>query len=157
MASTVNDLKAIRERKVFSQVEFGTPQFDQLLDLRTRLLRIPLSIEFHVKDIQQEWAEYHFGLYTMKHELLACLSMKRISFEEVKMRQVAVEVEQQGKGYGQKLVKEVEQWCRNEGFAKISLHARDTAVPFYDKMNYKTVGDEFFEVNIAHYKMEKAL
>jgi predicted GNAT family N-acyltransferase len=37
------------------------------------------------------------------------------------------------------------------------MHARKTAVGFYEKLGYKRIGNEFLEVTIPHYAMEKAL
>jgi predicted GNAT family N-acyltransferase len=39
----------------------------------------------------------------------------------------------------------------------MTLHARSTAVPFYAKLGYECVGDEFIEVTIPHWEMRKAL
>jgi predicted GNAT family N-acyltransferase len=43
------------------------------------------------------------------------------------------------------------------GFARMVLHARETAVPFYKVLEYNIVGDRFEEVGIPHFRMEKAL
>ncbi|MEO8175011.1 MAG: GNAT family N-acetyltransferase [Sediminibacterium sp.] len=37
------------------------------------------------------------------------------------------------------------------------MHARESAVGFYEKHGYKVVGDEFVEVTIPHFIMEKEL
>ena len=37
------------------------------------------------------------------------------------------------------------------------MHARDTAVPFYEKLGYLCCGEPFEEVGIAHIKMQKQL
>jgi predicted GNAT family N-acyltransferase len=37
------------------------------------------------------------------------------------------------------------------------LHARDTAVPFYEALGYEAFDDPFVEVAIPHRKMRKAL
>ena len=37
------------------------------------------------------------------------------------------------------------------------LHARETAVGFYEKLGYKTSGDKFIEVTIPHFPMQKEL
>jgi predicted GNAT family N-acyltransferase len=37
------------------------------------------------------------------------------------------------------------------------LHARETAVPFYNALGYNSVGAQFEEVGIPHFRMEKAL
>jgi predicted GNAT family N-acyltransferase len=37
------------------------------------------------------------------------------------------------------------------------MHARQTAVGFYQKLGYSITGEPFEEVTIPHYIMEKAL
>jgi hypothetical protein len=37
------------------------------------------------------------------------------------------------------------------------MHARKTALGFYEKLGYSRQGEEFTEVTIPHYIMEKAL
>jgi predicted GNAT family N-acyltransferase len=38
-----------------------------------------------------------------------------------------------------------------------SLHARKTAIGFYEKLAYAVVGGEFTEVGVAHVKMIKRI
>jgi predicted GNAT family N-acyltransferase len=38
---------------------------------------------------------------------------------------------------------------------KIYLHAQTTAIDFYQKYGFQSVGDLFYECEIPHYKMEK--
>ena len=73
------------------------------------------------------------------------------------MRQVAVAENRQKQGIGQRLVAYSETWAQRNAFEKMTLHARETAVPFYLKLGYTTVGERFFEVGIPHFKMEKSL
>ncbi len=40
-------------------------------------------------------------------------------------------------------------------FDKITLHARKNAVPFYLALGYKIIGEEFEEVGLPHFEMEK--
>lgn len=71
------------------------------------------------------------------------------------MRQVAVALAHQNKGVGAYLVEKSEQWARKNGFKRMVLHARETAVPFYHKLNYLTIGERFEEVGIPHFIMER--
>jgi predicted GNAT family N-acyltransferase len=45
----------------------------------------------------------------------------------------------------------------NEDGAAILLHARKYAAAFYTVMDYQVVGDEFTEVGIPHFMMEKEI
>lgn len=122
--------------------------------LRSEVLRKPLGLVFNEEELKAESAEIHLGL--MQHEnLLAVLSLKPISTKEVKMRQVAVAPDFQQKGLGRQLVEYSETVAQSRGYQTMSLHARDTAVPFYLKLGYTIQGDEFLEVGIKHFKMLK--
>ena len=56
-----------------------------------------------------------------------------------------------------KLIVAIGQMIEENGFEKMSLHARDTAVPFYNKLNYLQVGEPFIEVGITHFELYKVL
>ena len=73
------------------------------------------------------------------------------------MRQLAVKSSLQGKGYGTLLVKFSENNVREFGYARIELHARENAVNFYMKFDFKIIGEPFYEVGILHYKMIRGL
>ncbi len=141
----------------FTEVDFATPDFDLCLDLRNRILRIPLQLEFNRVDIEKEYDQLHFAVFSNKRNLIACLTLAIVGPQQVKMRQVAVEETMQGKGIGRFIVEHSEHWCRTNAVNKIVLHARLNAVPFYKRIHYKTIGNQFTEVNIPHYKMEKIL
>ncbi len=138
-------------------VVFGTPEFDEMLALRYKVLREPLDMDYTPEQIETEYDSHHLACYSSGWALLGCLTLLALDEKEVKMRQVAVAPEAQGRGVGRLLVEESELWARMKGFAKITMHARETAVPFYKKLHYHAVGDRFQEVGIPHFKMEKEL
>jgi predicted GNAT family N-acyltransferase len=141
----------------FIEIPFGSPQFDQAVNLRNRLLRIPLNMEFEADDIALEWKEYHLGFILTNFKLIACLTLKPVGEGTLKMRQVAVDEAFQRRGIGKELVGKTELWCLAHEVHTIVLNARETAVPFYKAMNYETIGDRFVEVVIPHYKMQKKI
>ena len=138
-------------------IEFATPQFDIALKLRDQVLRKPLGMEFYPADIAQEYDSLHLACFSDTNEMIGILILKPISNDILKMRQVAVSPNCQGKGVGTFLAKSAEGIAKRSGYKQFVLHARDTAVSFYKKMNYHSIGDEFDEVGIPHYKMEKKL
>jgi len=138
-------------------INFGTPLHDELVELRNQILRVPLGLEFTINDLEKEYNEIHFGYLNSKCILLGCLQLRIIDSDILKMRQVCVIASQENKGIGKLLVKASESYATEKGFSKIELHARENAIPFYLKQNYKKVGRSFKEVGILHYKMEKKL
>ncbi len=139
------------------EIEFATPAFDENLRLRNDILRVPLNLEFYVKDIAAEYDSLHLGAYSIEGELAGSLILKTLNEQQVKMRQVAVAEKFQKQGVGKNLVAASEKLARERSFTEMILHARETAVPFYLQQGYEQIGERFTEVNIPHFKMRKKL
>ncbi|MEZ5007342.1 MAG: GNAT family N-acetyltransferase [Chitinophagales bacterium] len=138
------------------EVAFGSDLYHQSIDLRDRILRQPLGLQFSKEELLQENDSHHL-VYLEKGEVIGVIVMRPIDENIFKMRQVAIDSIWQRKGIGQTLVNFSETFSKLKNRSKIILHARDTAIPFYQKLGYQTVGNEFVEVGIKHYKMEKAI
>jgi predicted GNAT family N-acyltransferase len=50
-----------------------------------------------------------------------------------------------------------ENLARDRGFKIVRMHARTNAIGFYEKVGYKVLGEQFEEVTIPHFVMEKKL
>lgn len=136
-------------------VSHGSPEYWAAVELRRQVLRLPLGLDFTSEELEAEHVQIHMAMLDGLTPM-ACLSLVPHG-EEVKMRQVAVASEQQGKGLGRQLVTASETLAREKGFTKMVLHARETAVPFYKALGYAVLGEPFQEVGIPHRKMEKPL
>jgi predicted GNAT family N-acyltransferase len=58
---------------------------------------------------------------------------------------------------GRALTDFAEDWAKTNGYKLITLNARMPAVPFYSRLGYEVVGEEFIEVTIPHLAMRKEL
>lgn len=132
------------------------PQYRQALQLRTDVLRTPLGLTFTEAELQKDEHDTHFGLFEID-TILACLTLSALADNKMKMRQVAVAAAMQGQGLGKQLVLASEAYAKANGYHLMFCHARKTAVPFYKSLGYEVVSEEFTEVNIPHYAMEKKL
>ncbi len=140
------------------EIIFGTPEFDEALNLRYNILRKPLNMEYEAEDIAKEFDSIHLGCYdNITNEIAGVLVLKPLDKHVLKMRQVAVDVTYQSKGVGTFLVSESEKLAKSLGYIKIELHARDTAIDFYLKSGYSSSGLVFKEVGIDHQFMSKNL
>ncbi|MFZ9718252.1 MAG: GNAT family N-acetyltransferase, partial [Chitinophagaceae bacterium] len=90
-------------------------------------------------------------------ELLGCCMLTAVNAETVRLRQMAVHQKLQGKGIGASLMRFAENLARDRGYRSLIMHARKTAIGFYEKQGYQSRGDEFLEVTIPHFVMEKIL
>ncbi|MBK8404631.1 MAG: GNAT family N-acetyltransferase [Saprospiraceae bacterium] len=138
-------------------MDYASPEYDLFVRLRYQVLRQPLDLEFTEDQISQEWDQYHLGAFNEYGLIIGGLTLQKLSSGIIKMRQVAVDENFQGKGVGASLVIYSEHWARTQGFHKIVLHARSGVVDFYQKLGYLSVGDHFIEVGILHQAMEKAI
>ena len=132
-------------------------QQQEAIRLRYEVLRRPLGIGFRAADLAAEYSDFHLGYYDAQAILRGILVLTPISGTVLKMRQVAVDTAFQRQSIGNQLVAFSEVFAKSKGFNQIVLHARDTAVPFYEKLNYTVFGEPFEEVTIPHRAMEKFL
>ncbi len=134
----------------------GSADYDKALALRYEELRKPLGLQFTDKELAKDVNDMHFGLFE-SDKIVACLTLTEETDGKVKMRQVATAKDRQGTGLGRQLASEAEEYCKKKGFHTLYCHARKTAVPFYSKLGYTVVSEEFTEVNIPHFIMQKKL
>ena len=125
------------------------------VELRRRVLRIPLGLDFSESELAEEAAQVHF-VDSVDGSVVACLTLVPLG-TTLKMRQVAVDTELQGKGRGRTLVEFAEIWAAQQGFAEINLHARESAIPFYITLGYRITSEPFLEVGLPHRAMQKRL
>ena len=62
-----------------------------------------------------------------------------------------------GQGVGLALMKTMVDIARAQGLRDLFLNAQTYAIPFYEKVGFKAVGDEFDEAGMPHYRMERVL
>ena len=142
-----------------TEVEFGSPGYEAALQLRKRILRDPLGLEWTAEEEAWEPRERHFVLLGEGGQLHACVVIRPLEEQAgaVKLRQMAVEPDCQSRGFGRALVECVEAQLIRDQVGRVELNARDTAVGFYEKLGYRKSGEEFVEVTIPHWKMVKDL
>ena len=137
-------------------IEHGTPDFQKMVKLREDILRKPLGLGFTTNELEQEKSNILIGAYE-EEDILGCCMLVEENPEIVRLRQMAVLNDLQGKGIGRAIMHFAENIARDRGYSILSMHARKNAIGFYEKMGYKVTGDEFTEVTIPHYVMEKKL
>jgi len=140
----------------FIEIVFDSPMYQAELELRNSILRAPLGLALSVEDLKNEELQLHFGIVE-SDTLLACLVIKPIDQSQVRLRQMAVAKTHQGQGLGSLLVSQTESMLRARGFNEVLLHARQTAIGFYQHLGYSISGEIFTEIGIPHINMNKAI
>jgi predicted GNAT family N-acyltransferase len=138
------------------QIDHGSKEYQQMVNLRMEVLRKPLGLGFTKDELEKEKEDVLIGAFE-DEKLLACCMLTKHDDKNVRLRQMAVQNNVQGKGIGASMMNFAETLARDKGFKKLMMHARKTATGFYEKLGYKIAGEEFTEVTIPHYMMEKTL
>ncbi len=137
-------------------LDHGSDEYRQMVKLRDDMLRKPLGLSFTTQELERERDNMLIGAFE-EEEMLGCCMLVEENYDIVRLRQMAVLNDLQGKGIGRALMNFAENLARDRGYKIISMHARKNAVGFYEKMGYQISGDEFIELTIPHYVMEKKL
>lgn len=137
-------------------IDHGSAEYSQMVRLRDDILRKPLGLSFSQTELAREKDEILIGAFE-DDKLLGCCMLVNEEPGVVRLRQMAVSNNLQGKGIGRALMNFAENIARDRGFKKLTMHARKTAIGFYERLGYEVCGDEFQEVTIPHYVMEKKL
>lgn len=58
-------------------------------------------------------------------------------------------------GLGKEIIRGLEQIAQEKGLTKVKLEAQIHAEGFYEKLGYKSEGEEFMDCNIPHILMKK--
>lgn len=137
-------------------LDHGSVEYRQMVKLRDDILRKPLGLGFSPQELENEKNNMLIGAFE-DEDMLGCCMLVEENPDTVRLRQMAVLNDLQGKGIGRALMNFAENLARDRGYKKLSMHARKNAIGFYEKMGYKIASDEFTEVTIPHYVMEKKL
>ena len=137
-------------------IDHGSEEYRQMVKLRDDILRKPLGLGFTPEELESEKDNMLIAAFE-DEDILGCCMLVEEKSDTVRLRQMAVLNDLQGKGIGRALMNFAENIARDRGYKIISMHARINAVGFYEKMGYKIASDQFTEVTIPHYVMEKKL
>jgi N-acetylglutamate synthase-like GNAT family acetyltransferase len=137
-------------------IDHNSKEYNQMVELRKQILRKPLGLDFSKEDLEKEKEDLLIAAYE-DDQMLGCCILTQIDPTAVTLRQMAVKAGLQGKGIGRVLMQFAENIARDRGYKKVCMHARKSAAGFYERLGYAISGEEFTEVTIPHYNMEKQL
>ena len=137
-------------------IDHGSEEYQKMVKLRDDILRKPLGLGFTKDELEEEKDNMLIAAFE-EDDILGCCMLVEEKPGTLRLRQMAVLNDLQGKGIGRALMNFAENIARDRGYKIMSMHARKNAIGFYEKMGYKVSGNEFIEVTLPHYKMEKRL
>ena len=140
-------------------MEIRSPQtpleWELYYDLRYRVLRQPWNqLKGSERDEYEEEAA-HFAVF-QDLVIIAVGRLDVLNDSVGKVRYMAVEETFQGKNIGKALMEFILTRCEQENLHTIILHAREIAVPFYERLGFRIVEKSHLLFGeIQHYLMEK--
>jgi predicted GNAT family N-acyltransferase len=141
---------------IYKQIEYTSTDYKQMIELRIDVLRKPLGLTYTADDLAKDEFDFLLAAFS-ENKIIACCILHQVNKNTFKLRQMAVANHLQKNGVGKGLIQFAEQFALQKNVNKIEMNARKYAVEFYEKLGYKIIGDEFLEVGIPHFKMEKCL
>ena len=139
-------------------VDFGSSRYDELVELRYKVLLEPLGLKFLDMYREKEMNYLHIGcVESLDDNLVGGLMLVPVNDEEIRLMQVAVDSKYQREGGGREMVKYAEKRARDAGYSRIVMHAMLSVVHFYEKLGYRQEGDIFEENGITFARMVKDL
>jgi N-acetylglutamate synthase-like GNAT family acetyltransferase len=137
-------------------IDHDSNEYQQMVKLRNDMLRKPLGLTFEKEELDKEKEDVLMGAFE-DDRILGCCLLTRVDDKTVRLRQMAVPNGLQGRGIGRALMIFAENIARDMGYKTLIMHARKTATGFYEKLGYFKSGNEFEEVTLPHFVMEKIL
>jgi predicted GNAT family N-acyltransferase len=137
-------------------IEHNYAEYQTMVSLRMKILREPLGLAFNKDDLEKEKNDILLSAYD-DDKMVGCCILTKINDETCQLRQMAVISSMQKNGLGSSLLDFAEKVAYDNGFRKMLMHARKSVVGFYQKQGYEIQGEEFEEVTIPHYEMQKRL
>ena len=119
-------------------VDFGSSRYDELVELRYKVLLEPLGLKFLDMYREKEMNYLHIGcVESLDDNLVGGLMLVPVNDEEIRLMQVAVDSKYQREGVGREMVKYAEKRAREAGYSRIVMHAMLSVVHFYEKLGYR--------------------
>ena len=144
--------------KKIEDIQFGSSRYDELVELRYKVLLEPLGLKFLDLHRNKEAGYLHVGcVEKLDDHLIGGLILAPVNNEEIRMMQVAVDSKYQGEGVGRDLVKYAEKRAKEAGYSKLIMHAMLSVVGFYEKLGFHQEGEIFEENGITFARMVKQL
>jgi predicted GNAT family N-acyltransferase len=104
---------------------------------------------------QHESEAVHFVLYS--DGTAAGAGRFRILDGIGKVERICVLKESRNSGAGVAVMNKIEDYAKSQGISSLKLNAQTHAIPFYSRLGYETVSEEFLDAGIPHKTMKKTI
>ena len=169
----------MKREVIIKEAFFGTPEHAQELELRNEVLRKPLGLDLYAQDLASEKSCIRIAAFLPGQPLEAPTagpespaplvgSLLLFPLDEPaswQLKQMAVREDCRNLQIGRRMLEFAEELILEKEKSPAGqncqrtfnfiLNARKIALGFYEKSGYKIASEEFMELGIPHYRMEK--
>lgn len=133
-------------------IAFNSPEHQAALKIRKEVFVIEKNIPEELEVDQYEETCEHF--LTTIDGLPAATGRLRIKDSYIKFERIACLQNYRGTGVGRKLMQAIlEHALSTHPTSTPYMHSLTVVTPFYEKLGWVTMGDVFYEANLAHIAM----
>lgn len=131
--------------------ELTTKELYEILKSRAEVFIKEQNINYQDMD-NIDYLAYHF--FFMEEDKVVAYLRAFATDEKDTLQIGRVLTINHGNGLGKKLMEETINYLKNNTDIKVlTMHAQKHAIGFYEKLGFKTIGDEFIEEEIVHITM----
>jgi len=137
-----------------SEIKQDSALYKEAIELRYQLFFKKHDLPIHILNDKKEKQSNHIVIAN-ENVLIAYGRLSEIADRAFQVSQMVVSPTHQGQGYGKQLLLKILEIAQGKKANSIMLNARITAVSFYNKVGFETVGKEFNSTltNVPHIKM----
>ncbi|MBW8350440.1 GNAT family N-acetyltransferase [Bacillus sp. IITD106] len=128
-------------------------QLQEAFNIRKTVFVEEQKVPYELEIDEFENASDHFVLYSEGNPIGA--GRFRVLDGKGKIERICVLSTNRGSGAGKILMEAIERYAQEKGIGTLKLNAQTYAIPFYEKLGYSVVSDEFLDAGIPHKTMEK--
>ncbi|MBS4198707.1 GNAT family N-acetyltransferase [Bacillus sp. FJAT-49732] len=130
-------------------------QLQDAYNIRNKVFVEEQKVPYELEIDEFEPHSDHFVLYSEGTPIGA--GRFRVLDGKGKIERICVLSLNRGSGAGKIIMGAIEDHAKESGIVILKLNAQTYAIPFYEKLGYTVVSDEFLDAGIPHKTMEKII
>lgn len=138
------------------QINYGSAEYEESLRIRDEIFRKPWGLSIYDDDNSADAKDVLFAAFDGA-EMVGMTFLQTENPQTARIRSVITIPRARGVGLGKKLMDKAEELAFEMGFHRLVLRARVSALGFYEKLGYRTVGEIYEYRRVPHVEMEKLI
>lgn len=131
--------------------------YEDALTVRKTVFVKEQGVDEEIEVDEHDETAIHLAAYDDSGEPVGAGRFRTLDDQTGKVERIAVLADYRGRGLGRAIMARIEAIAREESVERLVLHSQTRAAPFYERVGYERVGEEFEEAGIPHVEMRKEL